>query len=44
MWEMVTLDRNAEYERIIRSVPDWASRQDDIVGIAVVGSSTSTFS
>ena len=38
MWEMVTLDRIAEYERIIRSVADWAARQEDIVGVAVVGS------
>ena len=38
MWEMVPLDRIAEYERIIRSVADWAARQEDIVGVAVVGS------
>ena len=35
---MVTLDRNADYERIIRSVADWAARQEDIIGVAVVGS------
>lgn len=35
---MVTLDRVAEYGRIIRCVADWAERQEDIVGVAVVGS------
>ena len=35
---MLTLDRIAEYGRIIRSVAKWAARQDDIVGVAVVGS------
>ena len=32
------MDRIAEYERIIRSVADWAARQEDIIGVAVVGS------
>ena len=35
---MVTFDRVAEYREIIRSVAEWAARQDDIVGVAVVGS------
>ena len=35
---MVTSDRVAEYERIIRFVAEWAARQEDIVGVAVVGS------
>ncbi len=38
MSAMVTSDRLAEYRRIIRSVADWAARQEDIVGAAVVGS------
>ena len=32
------MDRFAEYGRIIRSVADWAARQKDIVGVAVVAS------
>lgn len=35
---MVSWDRIAEYGRVIRSVADWAERQEDIVGVAVVGS------
>ena len=38
MRRMVTLDRIAEYRRIIRSVAEWAATQEDIVGVAVVGS------
>ena len=38
MCETVTLDRIAEYERIIRSAADWVARQEDIIGVAVVGS------
>jgi hypothetical protein len=35
---MVTSDRIAEYRRITRSVAAWAASQQDIAGVAVVGS------
>jgi predicted nucleotidyltransferase len=35
---VLTDERLEEYERVVRSVADWANQQRDIVGVAVVGS------
>lgn len=35
---MVTQDRFAEVESVIAAVHEWADRQDDVRGVAVVGS------
>jgi predicted nucleotidyltransferase len=35
---MVSQDRVAEVESVIAAVHEWASRQDDVGGVAVVGS------